>query len=131
MSEPKEEKFWMDDVCTLFSSIRIIPLPDMTKNEKLNAFTRLVMVISGALFVLQYEYWFTFFILGILFILLLKYTGGKPKKKEDFTLVPTYANPDYHTTTVAPVFAEEWQIYPPAYDLYENQPAGKEEGVTF
>jgi len=136
MSEPGE-KFWVDDPCVLFRNMRIFPLPDMTKTEKLNALTRLTVIVSGTLYVLQYEYWFTFLILSVLSILLLKYAAGKQSNensagfKEDFTLVPTYANPDYHTTTVAPLFAEEWQIYPPAYDLYENQPPTAEEGATF
>ncbi len=133
MSEPKE-KFWLDDPCVLALNIRIFPLPDMTKNEKLNSLTRLSIIISGVLYSLQYEYWFTFLTLSILTIVLLKYLGdrnnnaGNGDTKEAFTLVPTYANPDYHTTTVAPLFAEEWQIYPPTYDLYENQPSSD---VTF
>lgn len=136
MSEPGE-KFWVEDPCVLFTHIRLFPLPDMTKNEKLNSLTRLTLVISGTLYALQYEYWFTFLILSVLCVLLLKYAAGKSSSgsgdgaKEDFTLVPTYANPDYHTTTVAPLFAEEWQIYPPAYDLYENQPPTALEGATF
>lgn len=133
MSEPKEEIFWVDDPCVLFRNVRIFPLPDMTKTEKLNALTRLTIVVSGVLYTLQYEYWFTFLVLSLLSILLLKYAMKGTAKdgsdaKEDFTLVPTYANPDYHTTTVAPLFAEEWQIYPPAYDLYENQAPT---GLTF
>lgn len=132
MSEPGE-KFWVDEPCALFNP-KIFPLPDMTNNEKLNALTRLALLISGGLYTIQYEYWFSFLTLSMLGILLLKYLGKKDvkgteeDKKENFTLVPTYANPDFETTTVAPLFAEEWQIYPPAYDLYENQPPS---GVTF
>jgi hypothetical protein len=126
------EKFWVDDPTVLVKNLMIFPLPTMSKNQKLNALTRLAVVISTTLYFMNYEYWFTFLVLSLLAIILLKY--AKPEedftetKKEDFTLVPTYANPDYHTTTVAPLFAEEWQIYPPAYDLYTNTPPT---GVTF
>ena len=134
MSEPREEKFWLDDPCTLFLNIRLFPLPEMSRNAKLNALTRCSLIISGVLYVMQYEWWFTFLILTILTILVLKYAGkgkGDDDNKEGFTLVPTYANPDFQTTTVAPLFAEEWQIIPPAYDLYENQPPTAAEGATF
>jgi hypothetical protein len=134
MSEPYEEKFWVDDPCALARNIKLFPLPDQTKNEKLNALTRLTLIVSGALYALQYDYWLTFFVLSMLSILLLKYATGTKNgsgAKEDFTLVPTYANPDYHTTTVAPIFSEEQTIIPPSYDLYENQPPTSEEGATF
>jgi hypothetical protein len=138
MSEPNE-KFWVDDPCVLFKNLKIFPLPHMTNTEKLNALTRLTVVISGTLYVLEYEYWSTFLVLSVATILVLKYalTLNKDPKgdgtgvKEDFTLVPTYANPDYHTTTVAPVIAEEWQMYPQTYDLYENQPLTPLDGATF
>ncbi len=125
VSPEKNERFWVEDPCVLLINIKPIPLPSMTKNEKLNALTRMAIITSGVLYAFKYEYWFSFLILSVLAILLLKYMGKKDDVddvKEGFTVVPTYANPDYQTTTVAPLFAEEWQIYPPAYDLYENQP---------
>lgn len=129
MSE--NEKFFVDDPCVLFTNIRLFPLAGMTKDEKLNALARLSIAISIALYFFQYEHWLTFLISAILIVVLMKYastkdqkdtTGQKETVKEDFTLVPTYASPDLQTTTVAPLFAEEWQIYPPAYDLYVNTP---------
>jgi hypothetical protein len=133
------EKFWVDEPCVLVTDLRPFPLPGMSRDEKLNALTRLSAIISLVLYFMDYEYWFTFLILSILAILLLKYAGCKDSYggndaegsdagnsdetiKEDFTLVPTYSNPDYHTTTVAPIFAEEWQIPPPLYDIYTNTP---------
>ena len=124
MSE--KEKFFIDDPCVLFTNIRLFPLASMTKDEKLNALTRLSIAIAAVLYFMKYEYWLTFLILAILIVVLLKYASTKGETnttvKEDFTLVPTYASPDLQTTTVAPVFAEEWQIQPPAYDLYVNTP---------
>lgn len=132
------EKFWIDDPCVLFTNIRLFPLSDMSKDEKLNALTRLAIVAGAVLYFMKYEFWFTFLLLAILLIVLLKYgsakgegfdmkkeaneVAGETPIKEDFTLVPTYASPDMHTTTIAPLFAEEWQIYPPLYDVYVNTP---------
>lgn len=112
----------------------------MSQDEKMNALTRLALAISAGLYFMKYEFWFTFLILSILGVVLLKYGGirkdnftavaeaeksspvGETTLVEDFTLVPTYASPDMHVTTVAPIFAEEWQIYPPAYDILVNTP---------
>lgn len=106
----------------------------MTKDEKLNALTRLSLVIAAILYFMQYEYWLTFLVIAILVVVLLKYAPRKEEgvTKEDFTLVPTYASPDMHTTTVSPVFAEEWQVYPPTYDTYTNTttPVHFEEPLT-
>lgn len=136
------EKFWAEDPCILLTNIRLFPLADFTQDEKLNALTRLAIAISVGLYFMKYEFWFTFLILALLGIILVKYSGmtkdGFSQKKdtgetenkvagetplvEDFTLVPTYASPDMHVTTIAPIFSEEWQVYPPAYDILVNTP---------
>lgn len=119
-----KEKFWLEDPCILLTNIRLFPTSDMTKDEKLNALTRASIAISAGMYFMENEYWFTFLIVSILAIVILKYNGKKDdgKDKEDFTLVPTYANPNLETTTIAPLFAEEWQMYPPVYDEYVNTP---------
>lgn len=117
------DKFWVDDPCILFTDFALIPNKNMTKNEKLNTLTRWAIIISAVMYAMGYEYWFTFLILALLLILILKYTGDKNEPlKEGFTVTPTYQGLDFQQTSVAPLFAEEWQIYPPAYDLYANQP---------
>lgn len=129
------EKFWTEDPCVILSNLKFLPTSDMTRDEKLNALTRLTLIVAGGLYWAKYEFWFTFLIIALLLIVLLKYAGvkenkddGKDKDVEEFTLTPTYASPDMHTTTLAPLFSEEWQIYPPAYDIYVNTP---DPNVTF
>jgi len=118
------EKFWAQDPCVLFNNLRIFPTASQTRNEKLNALTRLAIILTSILYYIQYEYWFTFLILSLLIVLLLKYGGSKEADtvKEGFTITPTYTGLNLQETSVAPLFAEEWQIYPPAYDLYTNVP---------
>lgn len=126
------EKFWVDDPSVLVTNIRLFPLSSMTKDEKLNALTRLGILIGGVLYFMNNEHWFTFIILSMLVILLMKYAGksenfkppesGGETQIENFTLTPTYASSDMNLTTIAPIFAEEWQVLPPAYDLYVNTP---------
>ena len=120
----KEEgqKFWVEDICVLFSPLTLIPTEKMTKNERLNALTRLVLVVSAVLFYIQYEYWLQVLLISLFAIILFKYGGKKEGGKEGFTVTPTFSSPDMNVTTCAPLFSEEWQIPPPAYDIYENTP---------
>ena len=41
--------------------------------------------------------------------------------KEKFSIVPTRFT-DFKHTTVSPIFAEEWSVRPPSYDLFTNIP---------
>jgi hypothetical protein len=116
-------KFWTEDLCSLFTQLTIFPTKDMTKNEKLNALTRLIIVVTAVLYALDYKYWMTFLLVAIVIILLLKYAGkssSAEEKHEGFTMTPTYSSTDFEQTTVTPLMAEEWQIPPPSYDMVTN-----------
>ena len=41
--------------------------------------------------------------------------------KESFSIIPSQVTPFEHVT-VSPIFAEEWHVRPPVYDLYVNRP---------
>lgn len=128
------QKFWVEDPMVLVKNIcNIFPTEGMDDVEKLNSLTRLALIISGALFYLKYDQWMIFLVGSLVVILWMWYSKhGNNKhddtKRENFTIVPTYPGTDMHQTTVAPLYAEEWQIQPPAYDLYENSPPGN---ITF
>ena len=125
----EEERFWVQDPSALLTRLYVFPTADMSKNEKLNALTRLSLIVTGLMYWLKYEHWFTFLLLAVLIIVLLKYgvktkeNGKGHNKKEGFTVTPTYDSTDFQQTTVAPTFAEEWQIPPPSYDIYTSIPA--------
>lgn len=117
-----EEKFWTDDFCSLFKQPwRIVPLASYTRDEKLNALTRLSILIALVLLVLGHEYWYIFLGLSLLILILLKYTCNG-SKIEGFSITPTYASNDLHQTTLAPAFSESWRSPPPSYDVYTNVP---------
>ena len=107
--------FWVEDPCELFSNPSILPCPSDSKAEKLNSLSRLSFIISLALYTMESEQWLVFLLLSLLVIMIIY--CSKPKDKERFTVVPTYQSNDFSQTTVSPLFAEEWQIKPPAYDL--------------
>jgi len=47
------QKFWVENPCELFSNFNVVPQNDMSVNEKLNTIARLVIVISGVLYIIQ------------------------------------------------------------------------------
>jgi hypothetical protein len=91
----------------------------MTKDQKLNALTRLTIIVTAVLYWMKYEYWLTFFLITIFGIIMLKYATCKVEK-EGFSFPPTYRGIDHQETVLAPTFAEEWQIPPVTYDLVDE-----------
>jgi len=127
--ESNGNTFWVEDPCALFSEIDIIPKKDMDRSEKLNSLTRLLIIVVVVLYFFDYKHWLIFLLIGLLLIIIFNYYSF-PKKEEtqteDFTITPTYTGTDFQQTVVAPTYAEEWQIPPPAYDLYTNVPDGED-----
>jgi len=139
-----DDSFWAKDPAALFQNFAVFPTPDMTKNEKLNALTRLAVAVSIIMYFMEYQHWFIFLILSLLVIVILAYAGGPESFRtesleesnisedsdvdaedgvERFTVTPTYVGTDFQQTVVSPTYAEEWQNPPPAYDLYTNVPS--------
>lgn len=60
------EQFWGSRIQDLFKSFRIIPMGQMTENEKINAFTRLILIITLILYFYNYTRWKQFLVFGLL-----------------------------------------------------------------
>ena len=73
----KKPKVWMDDLCAIFDKPEIIPIGTMTKNEKINAITRLVLVIFVIMSIVKYPYSVTFLALALIIILILYFINTK------------------------------------------------------
>lgn len=73
------EKFWLESPNSLYSKLSIFPHCGMTDCERLNAMTRLIVVIAVILFFIPLASWWLFLILGILLILGLYYISRTPK----------------------------------------------------
>ena len=63
------EKFWLNDPKALFNSMDVLPTSEMTNAQRLNALTRLLLVITAGMYFLGYDQYFTVLALGILLIL--------------------------------------------------------------
>lgn len=116
-------KFWISDVCVLFSDLQFFPTANMTREEKLNALTRLAVVIAIVMYLMDYKHWHTFLLIAILTLVVVEYASKNKdnnKSQEGFTITPTRIGDDFHETVVSPTFSEEVRIPPPAYDLYSD-----------
>ncbi len=72
------DPFWLDKPNVLFTTCEFIPTQNMTNSERLNALTRLLIVISIGMYLLNYQQYLTVFILGILLIVILRSTQKEP-----------------------------------------------------
>jgi len=113
-----QTKFWVETPCILMSDIVFFPTANMTREQKLNALTRLAIAIAVAMFLMDYKYWSTFLLISVLFLVIVYYSEKNNKvDKEGFSIVPTRVGDDFHQTIVAPLFAEEVRVPPPSYDM--------------
>lgn len=68
-----KERFWLEEPISLFYSANLIPQCTMTVAERLNALTRLILVITLILYLFCLGQWWLFLILGILLVIVLYY----------------------------------------------------------
>lgn len=71
------EKFWLNDPNVLWQNFKIIPTADMSNAERLNAITRLLVLITIILYAAGYEMYYVVLLLGILLIVVLRSTCPK------------------------------------------------------
>lgn len=67
------EKFWLEDPKFLFSILKIIPKDDMTLESQMNCLSRLVLLVSLILYLVNYKQAFLFMLLSLFFIIILYY----------------------------------------------------------
>jgi hypothetical protein len=71
------DPFWASDPKILIKNLDIIPNQQMNNAERLNALTRLLIIITVIMYVTNYEHAFTVFALGLILIILLRYNQQK------------------------------------------------------
>ncbi len=95
--------FWMNDARCLFANLEVFPTASQTPTEKLNALSRLVIVIAIVMYFMkvQWAIWFGF--VGLAVIALIYQLFVKPACKERFYTHLISDNPD--VVTQAPLDA--------------------------
>jgi len=68
------DPFWLDKPEILLSKFEVIPRQTMTNSERLNALTRLLLIITGVMYLMEMENYKVVFVLGIILILVLRST---------------------------------------------------------
>lgn len=63
--------FWFEDPSAIFQTFDIIPNSNMTDAERLNAMTRVIIIISAIMFVIKFPAWWIFLVLGIIVVIIL------------------------------------------------------------
>lgn len=66
-------KFWIEDPVSLFQTFDIVPNPEMTDAERLNAMTRVIIVITAIMFVLKFPIWWLFLGIGLIVVIIMWY----------------------------------------------------------
>jgi hypothetical protein len=73
------EKCWLEDPSSIFSSSNVMPNHSMNDAQRINAITRLIVLIAAFLFFIPIASWWKFLILGILLVLVIYWTGKRSK----------------------------------------------------
>lgn len=138
-----EERFWGFSPLDLFKSLTIVPDKNMSLDAKLNALTRLVILITAGMAVAGFDLWWIFLIAGIGIVFLVKILNqngvGGGSREEGYSLLapnPVYQSGSDLTSSncgsapivVAPILSqsvgfEEW-TGPEVYDEYSLEPQG-------
>lgn len=118
-----EGRFWLEEPCSIVANVTLLPSSSDTLGEQLNSLTRLTLVASGVLYAMKYKEWAVVLAISVAVIIVVWLMNRACKgKSEGFSVTPTYMSNDFEQTIVAPTYAEEWQIPPPAYEQYYDNP---------
>ena len=81
-----ENKFWIENIITLFSNTHLIPTIKMSLEQQLNCMTRLVFVIFLVMIIFDFKYSLKFLVFSIIFIIIIYIIQNKKMRpcKENF-----------------------------------------------
>lgn len=76
---PLSNGFWLEHPSSLFQSFELFPQPEMNDAERLNAMTRMIILIAAIMFVAKFPGWLTFLVIGMIIVIILWYiVKGRP-----------------------------------------------------
>lgn len=75
------ERFWLEEPVSLFRSTTLIPQCGMTTAARLNALTRLVLLIALILYLFCIGQWWLFLLLGLLLVIVLYYLDQQSQNR--------------------------------------------------
>lgn len=66
-------KFWVEEPLILFQTLEVIPRDEMTIAERLNAMTRVIIIIAAIMFIVKFPLWWLFLIFGLIVVVVMWY----------------------------------------------------------
>jgi len=85
------QKFWIENPTHLFCSLNPIPPNgNITSPTRLNSITRLVLYITGIMYVSKFKHWNIFLCLGLFFVIMLHYATKEKSSNEHFDFTTDY-----------------------------------------
>lgn len=78
-----DKKFWLQNLGALFSSIQLVPTPNMTLENQCNAMTRFILLVSIVMYLFNFRYTPHFLVLSLLFIIIVFYIQRQTMKKRE------------------------------------------------
>lgn len=128
-----DDKFWLEDLSILLKEPSIIPTSCMSRTQKLNSLSRLVIVISVGMYFMEYKDWLKFLLISLAIIIVIyistrdKNDSNQPKNIENYqgvntaqglsTFIPN--GPLSTSIPIQPVFSESIRNPPHRYDVVE------------
>lgn len=93
-----EEKFWVYDLCALIRQINFIPYGDISSGSRLNAVTRLILLIFIIMYICKYKYAVMFLAISLTFLIVVHFCYNRNimnriiTTKENFETLSLYDN---------------------------------------
>ena len=75
------ERFWLEEPVSLLRSTTLIPQCGMTTAARLNALTRLVLLVALILYLFCVGRWWLFLLLGLLLVVILYYLDQQSQNR--------------------------------------------------
>lgn len=75
--------FWVEHPLCLLSSFKIIPSEDMTLEEKMNAITRIIIIVFIVMLIIKFKHALTFLIVSLIIIILMYYSRKRFLVREE------------------------------------------------
>lgn len=85
------ERFWLEEPISLFRSATLIPQCGMTTAVRLNALTRLILLITLILYLFCVGQWWLFLLLGLLLVIVLYFLDQQTLNQ--YNIVENYICP--------------------------------------
>ncbi len=112
------ERFWLEDPRNLINKGTVLPSHHDSFEEKLNAVTRLVIIITIILAIVKWRHWQTFIVISLISIVAVYLNKGSSlvehfdEDLKDFSYYKNYVTPSVSVPVVPEIIPEVSEVAP-------------------